>query len=302
MDKSTTETAAQLSSTVTLRLAEGFKLGLELSKSNCGRRLDVVNVQISGAVHAWNLQCRDPSRMILPTDSIVLINNQCTAEAMLTECHESRLLRLTVLRIADSAFRVPTQALSWIGLPWATFVATPPSFTVPPGTWQEFPAQESEEVTFCCYLSEDDASTVSGDWPSSEDGASHDETELRPIAFHVTEDARRLVGKKTRVVKTVDTVAGKFAVMMLPSETFPGQGGRSFGASEGHGRLEVKCCCENLAGAGRLVQVSVGSSSSSHFSHVFARDGLMCRVPGDWDFLGAAENGIIRVTLYLLTN
>lgn len=119
------------------------------------------------------------------------------------------------------------------------------------------------------------------------------------ICFQVTERASLFMGKKTRIVKTIHTAAGKIAVSMVPVQTSPSWGGCSFGASRGRGRLEVKCCSDDLAAAGRLVQARVGRSCSQ-LHHRFAEDGLTCRVADTFDFFGAAEKGVVRVMLKLL--
>ena len=52
---------------------------------------------------------------------------------------------------------------------------------------------------------------------------------------------------------------------------------------------------DDLAKAGNLVKVTMGSSSSN-VHHNFAKNGHMSRVPGSWDFCAEA---LIRVTLHL---
>lgn len=87
--------------TFTLRKADGASLGLDVSHTNNAKVLQVEGVLSGGAVEAWNRQCANgqPERAVAKNDKIVQVNNVVgDAQAMLKECKDNQLLRLTVIR------------------------------------------------------------------------------------------------------------------------------------------------------------------------------------------------------------
>lgn len=85
-----------------LRLADGVELGLDVTHGIGGERaLCVTEVKPGGAIEAWNRQCvGGPSagKAVMPGDRIVAVNGASDPEAMLAECRERQMLRLTVVR------------------------------------------------------------------------------------------------------------------------------------------------------------------------------------------------------------
>ena len=68
---------------ISLRRAVDVPFGLELATSDDGKYLIVVSIRSSGAVAAWNRQCRVTTRMIYKGDRLSKINDIEGAEDML---------------------------------------------------------------------------------------------------------------------------------------------------------------------------------------------------------------------------
>ena len=79
---------------ISLRRADNVPFGLELAMSDDGKYLIVVSIRSSGAVAAWNRQCRVTTRMIYKGDRLSKINDIEGAEDMLNQCREKYLLKL----------------------------------------------------------------------------------------------------------------------------------------------------------------------------------------------------------------
>lgn len=96
---------------LTLMRLENMPLGLEVVPDGISgdgpnakqgmEWLVVKGVLAEGVVGAWNRQCDDDTRLIMPGDLIVSVNGANGANAMREECARSRLLKLTVLRGAS---------------------------------------------------------------------------------------------------------------------------------------------------------------------------------------------------------
>merc|ERR1719230_968314 len=86
----------------TLRNADGSDLGLNVSHHEDDKALRVEGVRPEGAVEAWNRQCVGSTaseKAVLPGDRIVSVNGVSQdPAAMLEECRDKQLLKLTVLR------------------------------------------------------------------------------------------------------------------------------------------------------------------------------------------------------------
>ena len=117
------------------------------------------------------------------------------------------------------------------------------------------------------------------------------------LTLEVTEDLRRLTGKKTRICKSIHSTVGKFAITLHGFVTSHERGGSAFRASEGSGTIVVKLCSDVAAKAGTLKRVTVGFTSSD-MNHRFV-DKLDVRVPGVFDFVDNSVDGLVRVTLRL---
>ncbi|CAJ1345070.1 unnamed protein product, partial [Effrenium voratum] len=86
--------------TFTIRKADNTDMGLDVASSDQWQGLLVEGILPGGAVEAWNRQ-QDPgkvSRELRPGDVILQINNETGAEAMLRECTQKMLVKLTVKR------------------------------------------------------------------------------------------------------------------------------------------------------------------------------------------------------------
>eukprot|EP00927_Polykrikos_kofoidii_P004234 TRINITY_DN11683_c0_g1_i1.p1 TRINITY_DN11683_c0_g1~~TRINITY_DN11683_c0_g1_i1.p1 ORF type:complete len:289 (+),score=55.92 TRINITY_DN11683_c0_g1_i1:54-920(+) len=123
---------SDFSFTITLRKADGFKLGLTLSHDELGKELLVEDVTSGGAIDAWNRQCGDeddsgagPSRAVMSGDRIVAVNG-CTndAQAMLSACSTKALLRISFVRSVSSPPSKSTAAHMAVGPPPG--LASPP--------------------------------------------------------------------------------------------------------------------------------------------------------------------------------
>lgn len=85
----------------TLRRAENFSLGLNISHTHCSDGLRVESVNDGGALAAWNKQCAGgpaAGKAVIAGDRIVRVNNATVPDEMLSECKESKLLKFTVVR------------------------------------------------------------------------------------------------------------------------------------------------------------------------------------------------------------
>lgn len=89
----------------TLRKADGTDLGLNVSHHEEDKALRVESVRAEGAVEAWNRQCVGSTasdKAVLPGDRIISVNNIThDPKAMLEECRDKQLLKLTVVRGAE---------------------------------------------------------------------------------------------------------------------------------------------------------------------------------------------------------
>lgn len=84
-----------------LRLADGVELGLEMVRGTGDGALHVKAIKPGGAIEAWNRQCvGGPSagKAVAPGDRIVAVNGASEPEAMLAECQQKQMLRLSVVR------------------------------------------------------------------------------------------------------------------------------------------------------------------------------------------------------------
>jgi hypothetical protein len=101
----------------TLRRADGFQVGLDVSRDETNQELVVENVRAGGAVEAWNRQCfAGPyaSKALVPTDRIVCVNSQTDCEGMLEECRTRQLLKIYVVRGDLPHYEIP---FVWFGAP-----------------------------------------------------------------------------------------------------------------------------------------------------------------------------------------
>lgn len=102
----------------TLRKADGVSLGLDVSHAKGSTGLCVEKIQAGGAVEAWNRQCpttahEAETRVVLPGDMVVAVNNVSgEPNAMLAECRNRQLLRITIRRPAAPAQDKPAGAPS----------------------------------------------------------------------------------------------------------------------------------------------------------------------------------------------
>jgi len=84
-----------------LRRADGVDLGIDVTHNNDDKALHVQGVRPSGAIEAWNRLCSGgpaAGKAVLAGDKIVQVNAADVPEAMLAECREKQLLRITVVR------------------------------------------------------------------------------------------------------------------------------------------------------------------------------------------------------------
>jgi len=311
---------------ITLRRADGGKLGLDLQHTDFNRGLEVMAVQPGGAVDAWNRQCSSEARMILPGDSIVAVNDACDAEIMLTECREKLLLAMKLKpgpkrccenvlaqNVSENSacvsgnceFQTHQRLCSelWCGVapfqppvcevnPWCLAYGSVPY----PAFWHGQVHVPTGLMEFGEKICTDDASTVSGSWAPSEETASSGDLEPEHGSLSVSacqtvewmEDRKKLTSKKIRLTKTHCSQIGRFAFTLHPVKVSTARGGSSFYASGGRATLEVKCLSENLWDSMRLSCVTVGPRSQQ-VDHSFGRDGMICRVPGVWELLGSAD-------------
>lgn len=89
-----------------LRKADGVELGLNIAQADGNGALCVEGVLEKGAVEAWNKQCLGSmqEKAIKPGDQIISVNGISEdPTAMLKECRDKQLLKLTVLRGASKA-------------------------------------------------------------------------------------------------------------------------------------------------------------------------------------------------------
>jgi len=130
-----------------LRLADGIEVGLDVDVCDA---LHVNRIKPGGAIEAWNRQCvGGPSagKAVMPGDKIVMVNGLTNPEAMLSECREKQMLRLTVVRgepdcdipglwsnhlggRSGDRLRVPFQAKAFASSSSSLAVASP---ILPPG-------------------------------------------------------------------------------------------------------------------------------------------------------------------------
>jgi len=102
----------------TLRKADGVSLGFDVSHAKGSTGLCVEKIQAGGAVEAWNRQCpttahEAETRVVLPGDMVVAVNNVSgEPNAMLAECRNRQLLRITIRRPAAPSQDKPAGAPS----------------------------------------------------------------------------------------------------------------------------------------------------------------------------------------------
>jgi len=100
----------------TLRKADGAELGLNVSHHEQDKVLRVEGVRPDGAVEAWNRQCSGSAfaeKAVLPGDKIICVNHiYYDPIAMLEECKDKQLLKLTVVRGEIPLPPAPPQALT----------------------------------------------------------------------------------------------------------------------------------------------------------------------------------------------
>lgn len=96
----------------TLRKADGTDLGLNVSHHEEDKVLRVESVRAEGAVEAWNRQCIGSTaseKAVMPGDRIVSVNSVARdPKAMLEECRDKQLLKLTVVRGPEVEALKPT--------------------------------------------------------------------------------------------------------------------------------------------------------------------------------------------------
>jgi len=92
------EPASLVSFNITLRRASDIPLGLELEASDDGKHFVIKSVRSGGAVESWNRQCNGDAREIRNGDHLVKINEVDGVDAMLSQCRDKYLLKLTVER------------------------------------------------------------------------------------------------------------------------------------------------------------------------------------------------------------
>eukprot|EP00403_Amphidinium_massartii_P013491 CAMPEP_0178421484 /NCGR_PEP_ID=MMETSP0689_2-20121128/26671_1 /TAXON_ID=160604 /ORGANISM="Amphidinium massartii, Strain CS-259" /LENGTH=384 /DNA_ID=CAMNT_0020042997 /DNA_START=53 /DNA_END=1207 /DNA_ORIENTATION=+ len=86
---------------LTLRRAHGVPLGLDVS-GQAGSSLTVLAIRPGGAVEAWNKQCAGDAREVRAGDRIIMVNDFEDATDMRSECRQKLLLRIKILRAAES--------------------------------------------------------------------------------------------------------------------------------------------------------------------------------------------------------
>jgi len=89
--------------TFTLRLADDHGLGLDVAAATASRQFLVVQQVLNeGAIEAWNRRCLDGSqssmKVVQHGDVIARVNEKTDCQAMLEECREKMLLKLTIVR------------------------------------------------------------------------------------------------------------------------------------------------------------------------------------------------------------
>ncbi|CAK9053645.1 Hypothetical protein SCF082_LOCUS29206 [Durusdinium trenchii] len=87
----------------TLRKADGTDLGLNVSHNMEDRCLCVESIREGGAIEAWNRQCGlgtpFAEKAVFHGDKIISVNHVCyDPNAMLQECRDKQLLKLTIAR------------------------------------------------------------------------------------------------------------------------------------------------------------------------------------------------------------
>lgn len=108
----------------TLRKADGADLGLSVSQDESEQVLRVEGIKEKGAVEAWNKCNAGGGKEVLPGDRVVGVNGVAyDPQAMLAECREKQLLRLTVVRGGPAGPRGGTGAAE----PPATPKSLPPT-------------------------------------------------------------------------------------------------------------------------------------------------------------------------------
>jgi len=110
---STPQPAASSSSStfkITLRRADGVPLGLDVRGDSGEPFLEVQAVKPGGAVEALNRQFAGDFREIRPGDRIIAINGAEEADAMLQQCMQKYLLKMTVSRSAATEPGTPQSA------------------------------------------------------------------------------------------------------------------------------------------------------------------------------------------------
>lgn len=84
--------------TVLLSRSEGQSVGLDLSPGVDQRSLEVARVLPGGAAEIWNRQAASQSQRIVSGDRLVSVNGVATADAMVQELRQKRMLKIKIQR------------------------------------------------------------------------------------------------------------------------------------------------------------------------------------------------------------
>lgn len=124
--------------TFTLRKADGADLGLSVSHNENDHSLRVECIKEKGAVEAWNKMCAagGTDKAVLPGDHVISVNSiSYDAPAMLEECRDKQLLRLTVVRSDSTAASPQAAPMTTLRADASVFVPgqhSPASLEAPP--------------------------------------------------------------------------------------------------------------------------------------------------------------------------
>jgi len=144
----------------TLRKADNTDLGLVVSPVDDGQALYIENIRTEGAVEAWNRQCMNAAsleKVVIRGDRITSVNSvTLNADAMLLECKERQLLKITVVRgegpvQAGVAYAPKVSAASSLRADASVFV---PSSQVPASAVEQGQGGQTDAAT------ESDAATT----------------------------------------------------------------------------------------------------------------------------------------------
>jgi hypothetical protein len=111
---------------LTLRLAEGVGLGLNVDRSHDDQALIIKTVRKQGGIMSWNrMVATSPQcmKVVVPGDKIVLVNGKADCDGMLEEVRNRLLVKLTICRSGvdlqmasmwwESAFRQQLACQQW---------------------------------------------------------------------------------------------------------------------------------------------------------------------------------------------